>query len=199
MNSATKFDSFKQSLASMGKNSQAQVSPTQQTNLTNPVSQIQNTTNMINNQDASQIISGSNYQSSAYQNNVQYPSGQYPSGQYQSSTYQNNVGYTSGGRNAEIPIINSTGIRNTLQDSIYGNIQNQQSHINNASNIHNPSNISRGAIRSAIKFDYELGGMKIASNNIKKVAEIPSANIFSCMDNPNYQRDFEVSPKVMHK
>lgn len=66
---------------------------------------------------------------------------------------------------------------------------NNMSNANYASNVHN-SNISKGAIRSAIKFDYELGAMKIASNNIKKVADMPSANVFSCMDNPNYQRDF---------
>jgi hypothetical protein len=40
--------------------------------------------------------------------------------------------------------------------------------------------------------------MKIPSSKISQVIEKPSANVFSCMDNPNYQRDFEVSPKVMH-
>lgn len=67
----------------------------------------------------------------------------------------------------------------------------------NFSATHDPSN--RGALRSAIKFDYELGQTKIASGNIKQVELQPSANIFSCMDSPNYPRDFEVSPKIMHR
>lgn len=61
------------------------------------------------------------------------------------------------------------------------------------------NSVSRGALRSAIKFDYELGNVKIASGTMKDVTIQPSANIFSCMDNPNYQRDFEVTPKIIRK
>lgn len=83
MNSATKFDSFKQSLASMGRNSQALQS--QQISPTSPISQIQNAGNISGNQYASQYI-GSHSPSSQLQiNNVQPMSAQYQSNMYRNS------------------------------------------------------------------------------------------------------------------
>ena len=31
----------------------------------------------------------------------------------------------------------------------------------------------------------------------RKQSRMPSANMFSCMDSPDYQRDFQISPKIM--
>jgi hypothetical protein len=68
-------------------------------------------------------------------------------------------------------------------------------HSNNNKNINNNnvnSTVSRGALRSAIKFDYNLGQMN-APVTVEKhdpVATNPSANVFSCMDSTNYHRDF---------
>lgn len=88
------------------------------------------------------------------------------------------------GKNSQSQNAGSQARNNTLQESNFS-----ATHDNTA---------NRGMLRSAIKFDYELGQMKIPSANIKQVDMQPSANIFSCMDSPNYQRDFEVSPKIMH-
>lgn len=103
--------------------------------------------------------------------------------------------------------MNSGAKFDTFKNSLASLGKNSQSHgagshaRNNMqeSNISNDNPANRGALRSAIKFDYELGNTKISSTDIRRIDEAPSANIFSCMDNPNYQRDFEVSPKIMHK
>lgn len=63
-------------------------------------------------------------------------------------------------------------------------------------NNNNTNNTNRGTIRSALKFDYEQAGMMLPK---EKVEHHPSMNIFSFLDKPNYNRDFEVTPKLMHK
>ncbi len=117
MNSGNKFDTFKQSLASMGRNSQV---------------------NSIGNAKSSQAIGMNGSQAKS----------------------------------------------NYLYESNAPNFA-QNLHTNN-----NNSTQSRGTLRSAIKFDYQLGNMKVPASQIAEVINKPSANVFSCMDNPNYQRDF---------
>lgn len=49
-----------------------------------------------------------------------------------------------------------------------------------------------------MKFDYQFGNLGVPASNVvfdKK----PEANLFSCMDNPNYERGFEMAPKIMRK
>jgi hypothetical protein len=57
--------------------------------------------------------------------------------------------------------------------------------------------MKKGAIRSALKFDYDLGELINTAN--KSRDEKPTMNIFSFLDNPNYQRQFEISPKFIRK
>ena len=61
-----------------------------------------------------------------------------------------------------------------------------------------------GLLRSAMKFDYELTtsnqNVPVSTTSLaKKIQDKPNANLFSCMDNPKYERDFEITPKVIRK
>ncbi len=82
MNSATKFDSFKQSLASMGRNSQAQVVQAPQTS---PTNEIQNAEYMSGYRNTSQYMGGNIPSSGLQNNNVESPSMQYQSNVYPNS------------------------------------------------------------------------------------------------------------------
>lgn len=84
-------------------------------------------------------------------------------------------------------------MRNSQQTRTYDMRENNQRPSLNNMNGMTPSTLNpgenKGAIRSAMKFDYELAGVTIPSSKVKQT-QIPSANVFSCMDNPNYERDF---------
>ena len=67
-----------------------------------------------------------------------------------------------------------------------------------------------GLLRSEMKFDYEYpqdvptsnlpyNSNKLQTSQGSKSQKKVSGNLFSCMDNPKYERDFEIVPKVIRK